>query len=481
MKFIKNQKGVSLVEALIGISITAAAGVAYMTHTQNVAKNEAKQKVRGSIDILNAQAVDYLKSRDVCNGNLEKAFGNVPLNSVNVNGDPDYKALKNKGFKDAQGNTQSKDIFAVGDVFDGGKIYISDVSYKLSELTTINQISSPWTRSGKIQIAVEMETCKDGGPVVFKNNGVIQDRCPVNLRTKTRKVYDKLAAFRTNSAGIITDSPIREKKMNSAGQMQWVTTGTKKDLACADSQDALVDAAAQYTDIKVCINEVKMLLIANKEGSTECGIEVKASPASQEFTSSGNITLPKFIYSDGSSIELIGGGAGGGHKNNNKGGHGGKAGKVRKFSFKDLASLNGGQCNIVVAGRVTEGKSGQETSIRCGSATLKAEGGAFVGGDTDSECGGNGENAVDPSTGDVVGVGTAGRCKDDVTPRSPQGFGGGGGGGCGRSERACRYGQDGGPGRVKISYRAVQIIDTNMVLPMAGTTVDELLSSFEVK
>src|SRR5665647_579737 len=75
----KNQKGFSLLEVTIAMGLATAAGAAYMTHVQNVAKNESKQKVRASLSQLEAQASDYLRARDICNSNTVDAFRGVDI------------------------------------------------------------------------------------------------------------------------------------------------------------------------------------------------------------------------------------------------------------------------------------------------------------------------------------------------------------------------------------------------------------------
>lgn len=478
MYLLNNQKGVSLIEALIGISLTAAAGVLYMTHTQNVAKNEAKQKVRASIETLNAQALDYLKSRDVCNENISKAFASVPLIGAEVSGDIDYKALKNKGFKDASGVVQSKSIFAVGDIFDGGRILISDVSYKVSELVNINQPSSPWTKSGKIKVSVEMESCKDGGPVVLKGaGGILQDRCPAAMRNKTIKSFDKYVAFRTNGSNIIVDSPIREKIMNSAtGQFEWTVVGTKKDLACADSQDALVEAAAQYTDLKVCLSQLKTMMLAEKNGSFEfdCGLKLTQVYVEGRYTENFNFQIPANVNIKIHNLEAqAGGGAGGkggkGGLNWSRGGGGQAGGRVVESNLV-MTSNSSLTCNIV-AGKGGQnsndhGLPGGNSGIDCGPSLKKVAnggggGGYRVGG---GNCGVKGGDSA-------YGPGSFGHCRTSRHPSEAAPGAGGAGGG----EKNNTDSKSGGNGFVAIKLSGVSIIDQNNILPILGVTVQELL------
>lgn len=478
MKILKNQKGVSLVEALIGISLTAAAGVAYMTHTQNVAKNEARQKVRASIEVLNSQALDYLKSRDVCNENISKAFASIPLVGSDVNGDADYKALKNKGFKDAAGVVQSKSIFSVGDVFDGGRILVSDVSYKVSELVDINQPSSPWTKSGKIKVSIEMETCKDSGPVVLKNaSGVMVDRCAVNMRNKTTKSYDKYVAFRTNGSSIIVDTPIREKKVNPVtGAFEWTVVGTKKDLACADSQDALVEAAAQYTDLKVCLSQLKTMMLAEKNGSFEfdCGLKLTQIYVEGRYTENFNFQVPANVNIKIHNLEAqAGGGSGGkggkGGLNWSRGGGGQAGGRIAETNYV-MTSASPLTCNIVAGkgGQAVHdhGSQGSNSGIDCGPALKRVAnggngGGYRVGG---GNCGVKGGDSH-------YGQGSSGHCRTsrNDTVAAP------GAGGAGGGEKNNTDSKAGGDGFVAIKLSGVAIEDQNNVLPILGITVQELL------
>jgi hypothetical protein len=482
MNFLKNQKGVSLVESLVAISLTAAAGVAYMTHTQTVAKNEARQKVRSSIEILNAQALDYLKSRDICNENISKAFASVPLIGTEVSGDTDYRALKNKGFKDAAGNMQSKNIFAVGDIFDGGRILISDVSYKVSELVDVTQPSSPWTKSGKIKVSVEMESCKDGGPVVFKGaSGVLQERCPVIMRNKSIKTFDKFVAFKTNSSNVIVDSPIREKKINPAtGQFEWMVVGSKKNLACADSQDALVEAANSYTDLKVCLQELKTMLFTRTSGTTECGLSVTNTPkVDTTVTSTLNLKLPQYVYSEDENITMIGGGSRGGFGGADGRGLAGRASILKRASFESMGKhFPSGNCAVAAGAGGRDGSdNGSDSFIICGSLELRSLGGKAPQGRAggSSNVGEAGENSMDGVS--VLGSGGHGRGKSDSNDGTSGvlGAGGGGGANCNNCSSWRKRGTDGGSGFVRLKYQGFTVEDPENVFASMGTTVNEFL------
>jgi hypothetical protein len=323
-----------------------------------------------------------------------------------------------------------------------------------------------------------MESCKDGGPVVFKSaSGVMQDRCPPNMRNKTIKTYDKFVAFKTNALNVISDSPIREKKMNPAnGQFEWMVVGSKKDLACADSQDALVEAAAQYTDLKVCLSQLKTMMLAEKNGSFEfdCGLKLTQIYVSGRFTENFTFQIPGNVNVKIHNLEAqAGGGAGGkggkGGLNWSRGGGGNAGGRVVETNLvmTSSAPLN---CSVTAGkGGVNSndhGLPGSNSGIDCGPSLKKVAnggsgGGYRVGG---GNCGVKGGDSA-------YGQGSSGHCRTSRNGSvAAPGAGGAGGG-----EKNNTDSKNGGDGFVSIKLSGVSIIDQNNILPILGVTVQELL------
>ena len=466
MKLLKNQKGVSLLEAMVGIGVMAAAGMAYMTHMQNTAKSDARQKIRNSISQLESQATDYLKAREVCNSNLTTAFKDVPLTGSEVNGKNSYKALKNRTFTDGDGNVSAKDIFKRGDLFDGGRIYVSDVIYKITDLSSINNPKAPWNRSGNIRIGVEFQTCRNNGAVFHKNDGgVLSEACPEEMRNTTMKYYDKLAAFKVNPAtNVIMEQDVREQRVNPVtGKLEWVNTGKKKSLlTCADSQDALIDAANSYTDEKVCLLDARLQAQLGREGQTSCGYEVKIIPRSISHVGakSGPISLPPIFAPGSLKIKLMGGGGGGAGGWKSAGGLGGRAGHYKEETLPD--QLMGTTCNFVVpagvagVGNQTSGRKGQETKFTCPDKGINLVAAGGDGGQRkgdDSNSGGSGENA--PWGGGAGGAGGEYNKKGSRENGKPGGVGAGGGGGT--SDGSGRSGGAGGAGKLELVWLEVNI------------------------
>lgn len=473
MKFLKNEKGISLVEAMIGIGISAAAGVAYMTHVQNTAKNEARQKIRNSITQLESQATDYLKSRDVCNSNLAKAFKDVPMRvdgDNEIKGKSSYKVLKNKDFTDSNGNVTAKDIFKEGDVFDGGRIYVNDVKYAISELADINIPKAPWSKSGKIRIGVEFQFCRNNAAVFNKSpNGVLTASCPVEMRQSVMKYYDKLVAFKTDpGTDLITEQTVREQVLNPlTGKLEWKAGNKKKaQLTCADSQDALLDAANSYTDEKVCLLDVRLQAQLGREGKTSCDYEVKLIPRTLAYTGSrsGELIFPTIFAPGSAKLRMIGAGGGGAGGWKSAGGLGGQAGQYIEQTLPD--QLMGEKCAYNVAGptphvgRQTDGRKGGNTALKCPNKNidLVAQGG--VGGHRkgdDTNSGGDGASSP-------FGAGGAGGRYNSKHSESgkPGGIGAGGGGGT--SDNKGRDGGAGGAGNIEIKWLEVQVLNPEGIL-----------------
>ena len=474
MSFISNNKGVSLVETLVALGITAVAGVAYMTHMQTVAKNDARQKIRASMDTLTAEANNYLQSRDICQENVGEAFHNVALVGLEKDGRPGYRSLKNKGYRDASGNIVQKDIFKTGDIFDGGRIHVRSVNYKVTELTNVTIPSSPWTKSGKINISVDFETCRNNGPVVTKNAaGVLVDVCPINQRSVVSKNFTKLAAFKTNSSNII--------------MTQTINGVTKKRLACADSQDALVEEAQNYTDLKVCLSEFRMMLMSGKVGTTSCNLKIvptatnkktiNYSPSQQSLNLVGN-----YIFTSSLNFMLVSGAGGGGFGGADGHGGPGGAGKVRKIKGSEIPSTNFKNCKLAIGnggagvGQGGEPNGGATTLLCPGAPNVVIEGGNR-GADkisTASNCGRSGEQLV--IDGVSYGSPGGGRCRKSSSGSNGTMGSGGGGGAYGANTSGWRKdGTPGGPGFAIIEYRGFNIEDPENVLDALGTDVAEVL------
>lgn len=493
MKFLNN-KGISLVEAMIGVGIASAAGVAYLTHVQNTAKHESRTKIRSAVSLLEAQAQDYLKSRDICNKNVGLAFNNVPIIGSEVSGDKNYSALKNNGYKDASGASVDKDIFRVGDTYEGDRIYVSGVNYKIVDVKDIKQVGSPWNKTGKVRISVDMQTCRNNGAVVRKKEvkfgtkvgAIYQTACPEEMRQTTSKVFEKLIAFKADSSGLFTESDVKEQVVNPiTGKMEWKVTGKKKNLTCADSQDALVEASKEYTDLKNCVTEVKMAMMMGRVGEFEpCGISLQAGPEqSRKITNNQTIPLPGRFIPNSLQADVIGGGGGGGggytdcHGINNYHGGGGEAGQL----LTQVLPATGGSC-IVKIGAGGDGgadkqvgKNGFPTTIVCGGFSATAIGGA--GGPTcvgKSNCGTNGKDVYD-LTGKLLTKGGAGRCRShdyrDGGSYAREGSGGGGG-----ADRSRQNGHVGGSGVVYVKWKEYVITDKSGTLNLLDMTIDDLYS-----
>ncbi len=443
MKFL-NQSGMSLVEVTIGMAIMVAGSAMYALHSKNVAKNEASLKVRSTINQMGLEAVDYLKSRDICDDNMGQAFGNLslPNSDTTLSGKSTYKKLRGKGIL-VNGVKQFKDIFTVDQSFDGGRIWVKDLSYKLENLQTVTFPNAPWNKSGDMKIAVTFQRCSDGGSVYRVNNGVKTISCSGNI-VETTRVINKMAALKT-------------------------TSGVVGQFACADSQDALIDAANKFTQEKFCLLEAKMLANNGMAGATPAPCNYTVTMTDVEKISPGSYDIPTSVVPKSIAVKMIGGGGGGGGGDRDEPGAGGKAGQYHQQSLED--SLVGASCSLVAgagggggdgATDAKPGGTGGTSTINCsrnGAGVLYIGKSGGQGGDGEARgggesCGWGGESSYDVAGIQLGGGGGAG-CREGNGAGGGIGAGGGGGGD--------RWGEGGvgGNGFVKLIWKQAVIKDAS--------------------
>lgn len=443
-----NQRGMSLVEVMVGMAVMVAGSAMYALHSKNVAKNEASLKVRSTITQMGMEAVDYLKSREICDSNMGAAFKDLPLAgpATDLSGKSTYKKLRGK----------IKDIYTVDQNFDNGKIWVKNVDYKLENLKDVTIPNAPWSKSGDMKITVTFQRCASGGPVYRINNGVKTVSCPHIV--ETNQVINKMAALKIDS-------------------------GKVSQFACADSQDALIDAANKFTQEKFCFLEAKMRGINGMEGTTPapCNYTVTLTDVVKE---SGEVVIPASIVPKSLKIRMIGGGGGGGGGDKTEPGKGGGAGHYHEQDLDD--NLIGATCELSPGagggggdggGNATSGGKGGNSFFACSrdsrNKTLGflglaswvqksliaitkegGNGGEGEGCSWKDTSGDNGANAVDPR-GALLGGGGGGGGEGKDGGNGGPGAGGGGGGD--------EYGEGGkgGDGFVKLSWKELVIKDAS--------------------
>ena len=397
---------------------------------------------------MGTEAVDYLKSREICDSNMGSAFGGVTLSdsATTLTGKNTYRKLRGKGFL-VNGVTQYKDIYTVDQNFEGGKIWVKDIEYKLENLQTVTIPNAPWNKSGDMKITVTFQRCGNGGPVYRMNNGVKSLACTNIIEQK--QVINKMAALKT-------------------------TSGVVGQFACADSQDALVDAANEYTNQKVCMLEATLLAKSGSAGTTSCNWTVEIIP---EEKNSGSISITGPIVSNSIYLKMVGGGGGGGGGDRDQPGGGGAAGQYHEQAISDAyadatCSLNQGSRGSGGDGdsSATRGGTGGTTTVSCSKSgqsniSLSRAG----GGGGCAECRGSGEetgwNGADSgANGIVFGAGGSGGGREKNGNAGGCGAGGGGGG-----DRWGEGGQ-GGLGCIKLTWKRYVIKDQNGNIVVASSS-----------
>lgn len=479
-----SQKGMSLVEVTLAMGLTGLAAVGFMTYQKNALNQEQKIRVKTAEGGLIMQVQDYFKSSDICNQNLSYAFLPVNLDSAPrvkgvgpdgkeatfIEGHPSYSVLKNKGFLNSNGELVQKDLFKVGDLYEGGKIHISNVRYRIRDLEAVQGTGNPWTRQGTLLFEVEFERCQNGGQVYLKDNaGSLVERCPANQRVKSVKQFEKMVAFKTDTSGQITKSPLR---VHNPATNTWTNNGEKANLVCADSQDALVEASKEYTDLKNCVLEMRMLMLSGKTGTLNCGISVSTTDVQQDYTSGQEMNLPDSHVPNSLVALVLGGGGGGGDGGRPGGGvsnrRAGEGGKAAKAVQQQLNSLATNRCKIVIGFGGNNTQPGSESKITCGSTIVKSDGGQPGRNQVmhDGQPGGQGENSSDLN-GAIIGYGSRGH-RNNGADNSLAGYGAGGGGGSEKGNNTS--GKRGGQGLVRLSWKEFKVTDPDGVLVRLGVT-----------
>ena len=425
----------SLVEVSIGMGVMVLGAALYATHSSNVAKNEATMRVKSAMNQISNEATEYLKSREICDRNMAMAFAGINLDGTSAVGNLTHRRLQNKAIS-VGGTNEYKDILVADQELENGKIWVKDVQYSLSGLQNVTSTDGPWTKSADLKINVTFERCQNGGAVYRKVGGVKTVLCTQIVEQS--KQITKQASFKTVS-GISTLS------------------------ACADSQDALIDAAKDYTNKQICLLEAKLMAKTGGTGLTSCGWNVTLIPQpDQVFDATATITLPASAAPGSLVVKLQGGGGGGGGGTANDGGYGGLAGAYNSNVLPD--SVLGKSCTITIGaggGGGTygghNGSAGAATGIICdGGYSTSASGGAGggFGGSSEGSKGGSAPSEWGVGGGyPYCGVGYGG------------GIGSGGGGGDGRGATCGGHsGGPGGSGRAVLSYSIMQIKDKDGVI-----------------
>lgn len=463
-----NQQGFSLVEVMIGAGLLSALALGFASYTKHVNTVEAKTKVRGSLYQIELQALDYLKSRDTCNQLLGDAFKDKNILHKEVSGD--YAPIKNKGYKDQNNNLVQKSVFGINDIYDGGRILLTGIHYKLKNLQEVSIPSSPWNVTGEMEIKISFQTCQDA-KIVARPNGFdgVDKICPISQIKKASKVFTKFVSFQRDAAGKINSLP------DPSG------SGPNRLMAnCADSQDAVIEASQEYTDLKSCISEIKMHALMARPVSTKCNIKLEVFDRYDSYYSNANVVLPPTVAPNTLKVILIGGGGGGGggygRKSIGKKREAGKAGTPGQYIEQTITDIVT-SCKVEPGKGAPEsdpggyGKDGQQSKVTCGSFTATAAPGR---GGQNKALVGHDHGETGPAASDPYGQAIQGSAGGNyANGRIPGRLGGGGGGGDAIVKSWTKYysrGTGGGYGAVIFKYKALKVVDPQNLLDVAGET-----------
>lgn len=458
-----NQHGFSLVEVMIGAGLLSALALGFASYQKHVVTTEAKTKNRNQLYEIELQAQDFLKSRDICNQILANSFRGKKVLAKEESGF--YTPIKNKGYKDSSNNLNQKEVFAAKDLFNGGRILLSSMEYKLVNLQEVSISSSPWNTTGELEIKLNFETCMNGKVVAVKNEfGSVQKVCPLTQIKRSSKVFKKFVSFQRSPAGEINQVPGQDKLL----------------ATCADSQDAVIEASQDYTDIKSCISEIKMHALMARPVQTKCNIHLEVLDRSDTYYGNTTVNFHSSVAPNTLKAVLIGGGGGGGggygRKTIGKKREAGKAGQPGSYVEQNILDTSV-PCKLIVGKGGEEsapggpGNKGGDTKVECGTQVFFAAGGA--GGEAKALRGWDHGEVGSPAK-DVYGQNLVGSAGGNYQAGRISGVLGGGGGGADAIVKSwTKYysrGTRGGYGAVIFKYKALKIIDPENLLDLVKET-----------
>lgn len=441
-----NEKGISLINVMIGIGITSVMGLAVMRMSQNA--SQSQQSMKASADFL--EFTNHIRSkfnsRDYCKTSLAGAITyTLPYNATNESKTavnklikPTYTINATTGVKNLTGSVDEYVIPLGVDLNDPS----TGLQYGNLSLMAMELVRMPGSDDVFLELHMQKRNHKAMGGRDLKK------RIPLQVYFNTSDEIESCFSAFDN----FQETVFEEFCKNSlGGEYNYDGDPTTNDCTGTDLEEEVCQQKAEIRALKGITGAVP-----------DCPLQVSISTetiVNITSASSSTFTIPTDIIPGTVSASLLGGGGGGGGGDYARPGGGGKeAGKIENQS---LAALGGNDtCSYTVgagggggdgAGSATQGSNGAQTQLTCPKGiNLTASGGD--GGCAEcrsgAETGWAGEGITFLLTWYNAGNG-GGRGNNGAVGQS--GAGGGGGGD--------RYGEGGagGSGILKVTYQKASI------------------------
>ena len=453
-RLLLNQNGLSLVQSLIAVAVTAGAATMGMRVMDNLSTQTKMVEKRSAISSVMNEINTHLQSKAVCASNLNSALLNQPHNGLS-NYTSNYLTVSVNEFYGAQGRVviSKNDSFGTQELFE-----VDDIQIRLNQVAAA--ADAAYTHSAAGQVRITFKTCRKG---------------LTNCDESKKMTITKIAPL--PNVNLIADSTIFTSFDCASGQDGLLE---QAGLDSNDKLTRLVNAVNnRYTLMEQdyinklnnsleqnCNLKAKQMQSTGTAGDvdpTQCGnMKVTVSTATlialSETGNNKTKTIPDSMVPGTLVVSLVAGGGGGGGCGGGKKGAGGKAGGKKTVTA---------ELNVEPGSTVSWSLGGGGNSPACdpggsgGTTTVNIDGQIYsIGGGSggSKKCGGDCWSGSGQSVSFMGTTYKGGVYKENSSGQGGQRGAGGAGGE--KTTVDTRSGGDGGAGLVHIKYDTYVVQDT---------------------
>ena len=332
-RLLLNQNGLSLVQSLIAVAVTAGAATMGMRVMDNLSTQTKMVEKRSAISSVMNEINTHLQSKAVCASNLNSALLNQPHNGLS-NYTSNYLTVSVNEFYGAQGRVviSKNDSFGTQELFE-----VDDIQIRLNQVAAA--ADAAYTHSAAGQVRITFKTCRKG---------------LTNCDESKKMTITKIAPL--PNVNLIADSTIFTSFDCASGQDGLLE---QAGLDSNDKLTRLVNAVNnRYTLMEQdyinklnnsleqnCNLKAKQMQSTGTAGDvdpTQCGnMKVTVSTATlialSETGNNKTKTIPDSMVPGTLVVSLVAGGGGGGGGDRDEPGGGGSAGNIlENFSMSSV-------------------------------------------------------------------------------------------------------------------------------------------------
>lgn len=448
----KDNRGFSLVQTLVAVSIMGGLSLGTMTMLDTAQKNTRRNELRTVAGQVTNQVQDYLNSKEICGKNITNAFAMQSISGDSLEGSTNgfFKShVDSDGNQlvDENGNPVPDFVILEAGVKRPDGLRVENIEVFYENIVDFAE-SDEWDKKGNGRVVIRMSYCEKGG---------------MNCPDEARKSIDRAI-------------PLKEIYARVDG------ANTFQEAICSSSQDGILKEAQRMVDEvqrQVCqLAFANAALNGDMTENPDCGqiVDIKDSEDSLEAFSNGSgiFTPPpamdlkncqfRGVVPGTMRIAISGAGGGGYGSDKNSCGTGGKAGD---FLTQSIFVPMNESCSYTVGeggdpghsgssvSSASGGETGGTTTFKCGTIVdLSVEGGGTGSKNNGCTYGGAGENSEFYKFyhGEDGGGGRGAKAKEyDANPGT---LGGGGGGGAEKKGgKSSRRGGKGGDGAILVTWK----------------------------